>query len=297
MMIGLCDVSPRVDIQEFPMAQRNRSLAQMTPWIVVLLGLVGPWQVRGAPPGADGLVIRLESGHPWRPPFGLKRIGQPCTTVIELSQPPRHSGYELTVLHQGKEVGRHRLNFTTEPPYSATITVTEYGDELVLSAGKDNEAGRVEVARQPIRIPRIELDAVALPDGVTNPVDLGTILVPHGWLLLGPGQGGGLDIAAICRDRDELDARVRAFFGSAPGRETSVPVALKRGRKQGVGLQAPRAFEDARSRCAPGRARRWPGKVARGKVDSGNAGAEAPALAPVWRRLHQAALRRADLGP
>ena len=149
----------------------------------------------------------------------------------------------------------------------------------------------------PSASPGSSMDAVARPVNVTNPVDLGSILVPHGWLLLGPEQSGLLDVAAICRDRDEPDARVRAFFGSAPGREMAAPVALKEGRKQELALKLPETFEDPRSRRAPGRPRRWPGRVARGKVDSGNAGAEAPALASVRRQLHQAALRRADLGP
>jgi len=136
-------------------------------------------------------------------------------------------------------VGRHPVNFTSKPPCSATITIAEYGDEIVLSAGKANEAGRVELARQLIRIPRIVMDAVARPESVINPVDLGTILVPHGWLLLGPGQGGGLEIAAICRDRDEPEARVRAFFRSDPGRETAAEVALQKGQKRGLAFKFP----------------------------------------------------------
>ena len=164
----------------------------------------------------EAYAISVQSGHPWRPPFGLDRVGIPINLVIESSQPPRHSGYLLTILHQGKEVGRHTLSFTAKPPFSATVTIKEYGDEAVLSVEKANETGKLELTRQLIHIPKAELDAVARPDSVTNPVDLGTILLPHGWLLLGPGQGGGLDIAAICRDRDEPEVRVRAFFQSAP---------------------------------------------------------------------------------
>jgi len=221
------------------MAQRTRSLARVAPWIIVWFGLAGPWEVQSGSPASEGLVIRVESGHPWRPPFDLDRVGQPFTAVIESSQPPRHSSYLLTVLLQGKEVGRHPVNFSPQPPCSATVSIAEYGDEVVLSAGKANEVGRIELVRQPIHIPRIELDAVALPDGVTNPVDLGTILVPHGWLLLGPGQSGSLEIAALCRDRDQPDARVRACFRSAPGSATTAPVALAKGRKHGLAFKLP----------------------------------------------------------
>jgi len=54
----------------------------------------------------------------------------------------------LTALDQGKEVGRHPVSFTRQPPCSTTITITEFGDEVVLSAGKANEAGRLELDRQ-----------------------------------------------------------------------------------------------------------------------------------------------------
>ncbi len=189
----------------------------------------------------EAYAIIVQSGHPWRPPFGLDRVGKPINLVIESSQPPRHSGYLLTVLHQGKEVGRHPLSFAAKPPFSAPVTIKEYGDEVVLSVEKANETGRLELARQLIHIPKAELDAVARPDSVTNPVDLGTILVPRGWLLLGPGQGGGLSIAAICRDRDEPEARVRAFFQSAPGRETTAAAALLTGQKRVLALRLPEA--------------------------------------------------------
>ena len=29
--------------------------------------------------------IRLESQHPWSPPFGLERVGQPITAVVEVA--------------------------------------------------------------------------------------------------------------------------------------------------------------------------------------------------------------------
>jgi len=83
------------------------------------------------------------------------------------------------------------------------------------------------------------MDAVARPESVTNPVDLGTILVPHGWLLLGPGQSGVLDLAAICREKDEPQAHVRAWFGSASGREVTALLPLQEGQKQRLSLKLP----------------------------------------------------------
>ncbi len=75
----------------------------------------------------------------------------------------------------------------------------------------------VELARQAIQSPEIEADAFARPDTIVNPVDLGTILVPAGWLLLGPGQSATLDLAVISRVAAFPRASLNAAFESAPG--------------------------------------------------------------------------------
>ena len=58
-----------------------------------------------------------------------------------------------------------------------------------------------------------------------NPVDLGTILVPSDYLLLGPGQAATLDVAAISRKRDVPRAEVKAWFESEPGKCNGVDTA------------------------------------------------------------------------
>src|SRR5262249_35237779 len=56
--------------------------------------------------------------------------------------------------------------------------------------------GRLEnLVRQPVAWPEVEAEAIARPDHQINPVDLGTILVPHDWLLLA-GRPTGLIRAA-----------------------------------------------------------------------------------------------------
>ena len=55
----------------------------------------------------------------------------------------------------------------------------------------------VEIAREVVPAVPIQADAVAAADTVINPVDLGAILVPADRLLLGDGQSGHVDVAAI----------------------------------------------------------------------------------------------------
>jgi len=111
--------------------------------------------------------------HPWRPPFGLDRIGK---TSLK------------------SETG-HMIGF--------------------------------------------EADAIASPDEVINPVDLGTILVPGDWLLLKAGQKGTVEIAAVSWDRDLPGASVVARFESDPEEKTSAPIDLSKGARTQVRLPLP----------------------------------------------------------
>ena len=59
-----------------------------------------------------------------------------------------------------------------------------------------------------------------------NPVDLGTILVPNDWLLIGPGQAASVEVAAISRRGNELKARLHAWFSSEPDKSISATFPL-----------------------------------------------------------------------
>jgi hypothetical protein len=117
-------------------------------WRFVVFVLVGFSGLHA--PAADG------DAHPWRPPFGLDRVGQSAVT-----------------------------------------------------------AG-------------LEADAEAHPEPPTNPVDLGTVLVPHGWLLLGPQQRARVRVAALSHSQN-MSATVRAWFQSDPARKCELSADLMRG--------------------------------------------------------------------
>jgi hypothetical protein len=85
-----------------------------------------------------------------------------------------------------------------------------------------------------------EADAIAHSLTPSNPVDLGTLLVPEGWLLLGPGQTAQLDVAAISRRGDEPNARVRVWFASEPTRAVVTPFALANQTRVQRQVQMPR---------------------------------------------------------
>jgi len=71
-----------------------------------------------------------------------------------------------------------------------------------------------------------EADAIARAETPINPVDLGAILVPEDWLLLGPGQVAEVEVAAISHRGDEPNTRLRIWFSSKPASAVSIPFPL-----------------------------------------------------------------------
>ncbi len=143
--------------------------------------------------------------------------------VVESKSRPEPADYALTAYWRGKEVGRYPLRIPDSPPYSTKVSLdgNVLIDQLVLTAvqskGITDVTKPVELVRQTIQLPEVEADTIARPDTVINPVDLGTILVPSGWLLLGPKQSATLDFAAINRGADLPKAHLSTSFDSSSG--------------------------------------------------------------------------------
>ena len=181
----------------------------------------------GGPESGAAYRILPDAGHPWRPPFGLDRVGMPPAVVVRASDRPTGTAYLLTVRRQGREIGRQSVRFPANPPYSVRVPIAGDADEVVL-LDATRGAAPVELAREKVAVPALEADAVARAEPIVNPVDLGTILVPSGWLLLGPGQSATLDVAAISRDRDRPDVRLAAWYDSRPDTKASAAMGLPR---------------------------------------------------------------------
>jgi hypothetical protein len=185
--------------------------------------------------------VGIDGGHLWRAPFGLDKVGQPATAIVEISsdRPPLRE-YTLVGYLNGKEVGRFTLNFTGDKAkFISRVSFETYPNELALFAKCLFKGESVEVAREKVQPPPFEAEAVARPSEVVNPVDLGAILVPHDWLLLGPGQKGEVEVAALARAGDIPGARVTAWFESAPKQRASAEIKLTEGTRAQVKLLLP----------------------------------------------------------
>lgn len=188
---------------------------------------------------AANAQIRIDEGHPWRPPFGLEKIGKPLTAVVEISLEQRPlREYYLAGYAGGKEIERHVLNVLRgKSPHTDKAIFQSFVDELVLFSRCRFEGAPVEVKRRPVKLPDLEADAVAKPDKLIHPVDLGTIFVPADWLLLTSGQQAEVQVAVISYHRSLEAGIVRAWFESAPGSASQRDLKLEKKRRREVTLE------------------------------------------------------------
>lgn len=181
-------------------------------------------------------MIHLDTGHPWRPPFGLDRVGQPTRVVVE---PPAalKPGAEAVLLgYTGdREVSRDRLEFTDRFPIVKEMDALN--DRVVLLT-KEGQTWR-ETASLAVEKSGFEAEAEASPDVPINPIDLGAVFPPTNWLLLKPGQRAHLRVAAFCRTNDVRGARVVAWFDARPSRRAETGLELSRGKRAEVQLDLP----------------------------------------------------------
>lgn len=187
--------------------------------------------------------IDVDRGNPWRPPFGLERVGAPAIVHVRLTANHRpHGEYNLIAYQDGKEIVRRTLDLVRNPAtnplldipsvkgrftYFANVRLPSDPDTVTLVARCLGDT-LTELQRVPVTWPDLDAAVVARPDRQINPVDLGAILVPNDWLLLAGGQKAEIGIAAIAHRRDVPNARVRAWFGDEQPVELTLPLALDR---------------------------------------------------------------------
>src|SRR5439155_17028402 len=216
--------------------------------LLCCLGLVGmPLLAQDDCAEQVAAQVRVDPGHPWRPPFGLDGVGRPLTALVEVtSDKPLVREYSLVAYLRKKEVGRYVLTEINshrkdDTSYSERLTLDMYPDEIALFAQCRFQGKLTELTRVRIQPPAFEADASVRPERLINPVDLGMVLFPADWLLLGPGQTSIVDVAAISREGDLGGARATAWFESSPKERVSEAIPLISDRKAQVRLRLPGA--------------------------------------------------------
>ncbi len=184
--------------------------------------------------------FQFDPGHPWRPPFGVERVGLTAVIVQFASNTHPAPEHWLAAYREGKEVERQALDVSGNSPFTARVTFTASPapEELVLLT-KNKDSNTVEQARWKVERPALDADAKAVADPVINPVDLGAILPPADWLVLGPGQQARVTVAAFSAEETIIGAEVLARFESEPEKFAKTKVELRRGVRAELDLALP----------------------------------------------------------
>jgi hypothetical protein len=215
-------------------------------WPLVLVCLtagVGPSTLRAASDDAQGFArLRIDPGHPWRPPFGLERVGRP-TRVMAEPGPPGNPGdkYALAGFSGSRETSRDRVDFT-----GRSSVAKEFGplvDRVALFARKGQTWQ--EIASLVLERNGFEAEAEAIPEVQINPIDFGAVFPRADCLLLKPGQRAHLQLAAFCRTNDLRNGVVVAWFGRRPAQRAEQALRLTQGERSEVNLALPEALFDA----------------------------------------------------
>jgi hypothetical protein len=184
--------------------------------------------------------FQFDPGHPWRPPFGVERVGLTPVIVQFASDTRPAPEHWLAAYREGKEVERKALDVTGASPFTARVTfaISPAPEELVLLT-KDKDGKAIERARWKVERPAFEADAEAAADPVINPVDLGAVLPPADWLVLGPDQQARVTLAAFSGKEEVRGAEVVAWFESSPDRPTKAAVELPKGIRTELKIALP----------------------------------------------------------
>jgi len=217
----------------------QRRIRQMLSWGFLVFSLsldgIGATAQAGDCEGSITADLRLVQPHPWRPPFGLGRIGQP--TSIAADFPVRERPYRefwLASFAAGKEVDRQMLALSPsadKSSFTGRASFARYPEEAALFGRCRFQGEPVEIVRKKFELPGLSAEAVVKPEQVINPVDLGTILVPHDWLLLRGGQKAYVEVAAIDHSADLRAGKLLAWYESAPKAPITADLNLERGQR------------------------------------------------------------------
>lgn len=212
------------------------------------------------------LQVSVDRGHPWRPPFGIERVGAPLHARVTLTgKPDGDRAYWVDAYAAGQLAGSHALEFTGEgTTWWAAVKLVGVPDEVRVMARDKAGGAPVELLLQPVVAPALEAEAVARSDRAVNPVDLGAILVPEDWILLGGGQSAVVEVAALSRSQSLPGLRMRARMGDGEPVEVGFPLQRdqRATRKVGVPCRSRAARETLRVSLVDGDRTLWEKEIA-----------------------------------
>ncbi|MCC6153641.1 MAG: hypothetical protein IT367_07770, partial [Candidatus Hydrogenedentes bacterium] len=164
---------------------------------------------------ANAPQIELVKPSAWRPPFGLDRPGAPSIVRVKVPDPPVGSEFIVEAIDNDVSLVAIPLDQESLIKGPVDVSLPSHADKAVLV--EEQSGKRTPVAIAAIERDDLEVEATAEPSGNArvNPIDLGTLLPPQGWLLLGPRTGAIVRVAASWMGDGEQHYTVRAWYSHA----------------------------------------------------------------------------------
>ncbi len=179
----------------------------------------------------NGVDLRFEPVHIWRPPFGLDRVGRSYDVLVSVPvSETRYADYQLISYSGGKELGREPVRFKAPGSDTVRVNLKESADEVAITGKNQNGQWKV-LARNKPELSSFEADATARPEIIRHPIDMGVILTPANWLLIDGGRNGIADIALINRKAGSGKFEIRAWYASQPDKGVTKSVTLPVNKK------------------------------------------------------------------
>lgn len=190
------------------------------------------------PPG-QSIQWSIEKSHPWRAPFGLDRVGSSLDVVITRTEGEDNLlKVEMICLNKSGEINRISILFPDKKINVTRQNIPQSTEEVTLYY-ETGQGKRISLGRKKVPFEKFECDAVAEPEKIINPIDMGTILVPADWLLLEQGEKSVIRFAAIDRQHNVRKLTLNAWFSSSPQEKTKLDLTLTSNKKQTITLTSP----------------------------------------------------------
>lgn len=169
---------------------------------------------------------------PWRAPFGLDRPGAPSVVRASVPDIPSGAAFVVEAFNHDVSVASVSLDSQALAKGPIEIPLPSFADKAVLI--EEANGKRAPIAVTAIERAELDVEAVAEATGAkpTNPIDLGVVLPPQGWLVLGPGNAAVVRVAASWNGDDEQTYTVRAWFAHATDAFGTATLKTSRGDRE-----------------------------------------------------------------
>ena len=181
----------------------------------------------------------------WRTPFGLDRPGARPVVRVSVPDIPPGAAFAVEAFYRDASVATVPLDSRAIAKGPVDVPLPSSANKAVLI--EEANGKRVPIAATAIERAELDVEAIAEAAGSkrANPIDLGVVLPPKGWLVLGPADAAVVRVAASWIGDGERTYTVRAWFAHATDAFGTATLRTSRGDRETVQPVRPFNHTDA----------------------------------------------------